>query len=293
MQFVRLGAEQNPRITLAKPTDSTYELTIARFEKEDAGEFKCIARNAHGESDDVAYIESEFDQTFAFRTKAGEKSEQNDLPGNPRVTIKTMGSLEESNNVELDCNLEDYNGQVKHYSWAKYPQMPQSAQVEANRLHINAFNAKEDSGLYTCRASSDDGDYQKTKLVASNDYLLAKNPYFSLAKEDEDSVLIKCRPGLEYTGSIEWQQPQNLAEDSYKIEGSDLVLTKSSDGFVEHHFVCVLKSDAELGTTKLDLEVNKDLFDRVLATQSVDITGEKEIQEGENTEIECTPGENC
>ena len=241
-----------------------YELTIASFEKEDAGVFRCWARNRNGETEDIAYIESEVDQSFSFRTKASEDSEQNDLPGNPHVTIKSMGSIEEGNSVEINCNLEDYNKNVNYYSWAKYPKLPESAQTDGNRLHINKFNSKEDNGLYTCRASTNDGDYQKTKLIASNEYLLGQNPYFSLQKEEDDSVMIKCRPGLEYTGSIEWKKPAptDLPESNYKIEGSDLIVNKND--FVDHTFVCLSKSDPELGTIKLELEVTRDLFEQAL-----------------------------
>jgi len=206
-----------------------------------------------------------------------------------------MGSLEESNNVELNCNLDDYNGNVNYYTWAKYPKLPESSQVEGNRLQINKFNNKQDNGLYTCRATTNDGDYQKTKLIASNDYLLGRNPYFSLEKDEDDMVMIKCRPGLEYTGSVEWKKPTaaELSESHYKIEGSDLLVNKND--FVEHTFVCVLKSDAELGSTKLELEVTRDLFDQALnrRNENVEVTGEQEVAEGENTEVECTPGKDC
>ena len=277
-----------------KASDSVYELTIASFEKEDEGVFRCYARNRFGESEDIAYIESEVDSSFSFRTKSSENSEQNDLPGNPRVAIKSMGSIEEGNSVELNCNLEDYNKNVNYYSWAKYPKLPESSHLDGNRLQITKFNGKEDNGLYTCRATTSDGDYQKTKLIASNEYLLSQNPYFKIQKEEDDTILIKCRPELDYTGSIEWQQPVGISESSYKIEGSELMLNKND--FAEHTFVCLLKSDAELGSTKLGLEVTRELFDRALNDQNknIEVTGEKEVGEGDNAEVECTPGEeNC
>lgn len=33
-----------------------------------------------------------------------------------------------------------------------------------------------------------------TKLIASNDYLLGDNPYFTFIKTNPDYVTVKCRP---------------------------------------------------------------------------------------------------
>lgn len=46
----------------------TMELIISPFENEDAGKYKCYARNRFGESEDTAHIELEADNSFTFKT---------------------------------------------------------------------------------------------------------------------------------------------------------------------------------------------------------------------------------
>jgi hypothetical protein len=288
--FTRADGAQSERVTLETSESKTnYLLVISPFEAEDAGQYRCYARNRNGESDDVAYVELEADQSYSFKTKNSAES-QDQPDGNPRVSISSMGSLENGNMVELSCALQDDNGvKVNDYSWGRYPALPKTAQVQESRLIISQFDAEQDNGLYTCRAATSDKDYQKTKLIASRDYLLSKNPYFSFSKHDDDSVLVKCRPNAE-NSNVEWKADANVKEDAFKVEGSDLIVYKSD---YSSHFSCLLKSDSELGSTSLDLEVSRDLMDKIFENVNVDIAGQQEVQEGANANVECTPGENC
>lgn len=171
-----------------------HELVFSSFSAEDVGSYRCYARNRYGETEDSAIIELEADGSFSFRT---EKSEGEVVPGNPKVNIGVRGLLRENSFVELNCSLEDDNGiPAKSHSWARYPSLPRSSQIEENRLVIMQFDNNEDNGLYTCGVSTDEKDYEKTKLIASDDYLLAPNPFFRFSKnEEEDAIEVKCRPG--------------------------------------------------------------------------------------------------
>jgi hypothetical protein len=183
--------------------------------------------------------------------------------------------------------------------------LPKSAQVEENRLIITQFDNRYDNGLYTCRATTNEGDYKRTKLIASNDYLLSNNPYFSFDKTSEDeSLIIKCRPGLD-AKKYHWQGPSNSDLD-YKIDGEELHLFRS-ESLQAATFSCILKSDIELGSTVLELDINRDLFDRAFEkyhpldeqetdrdNNSVEVNDQQsDLQEGGIANYECSPGEDC
>ena len=118
-------------------------------------------------------------------------------PGNPYSDVSVRGSIEDGSHVELNCSLRnDLNIPIKSYSWTRYPALPQTAQKDENRLSITKFDNRLDNGLYTCRVGTDQSDYENTKLVASNEYLLGNNPFFKFSKShEEDAVEVKCRPG--------------------------------------------------------------------------------------------------
>jgi hypothetical protein len=116
-------------------------------------------------------------------------------PGQPHVTIRSAETPREQSPLDIECKLQEENGiPANSYSWSKYPALPRTGRVEHNRLSVQSFE-HADNGLYTCRASTDDNDYEKTKLIASNDYLLGRNPFFRLTKLDNDVIEVKCRPG--------------------------------------------------------------------------------------------------
>lgn len=117
-------------------------------------------------------------------------------PGNPHVTIRTRDTPRNQSPLDIECRLEEDNGiPANSYSWSKYPSLPRTARVVQNQVSIETFE-NEDNGLYTCRASTDENDYEKTKLIASNEYLLNPNPFFKLTKLDDDRIEVKCRPGM-------------------------------------------------------------------------------------------------
>ena len=108
------------------------------------------------------------------------------------------GELENGAQVELSCSIKNENGvAAKSYSWIRYPSLPKSAETEEDRLSIKQFDSQEDSGLYMCRASTDEHSYETTHLVASNDFLLSHNSFFKFTAVDDETVNVKCRPGKE------------------------------------------------------------------------------------------------
>lgn len=119
-------------------------------------------------------------------------------PGNPNVKVSIRGIIEDKNYVELNCSLENDNGYpAKSFSWIRYPNLPQSAQKDQNRLSITSFDNQLDNGLYTCGVWTDNKEYERNHLVASTDYLLGSNPYFRLTRNlDEDAIYVVCRPGI-------------------------------------------------------------------------------------------------
>lgn len=194
VDFARADGQQDAsRVRVEERGAGVRELVIASFESSDAGSYRCTASNRNGQSSDVGHVEAEADNTFTFKT-----DKHNDLevsPGNPHVTIRARATPQENAAVDVECRLEEENGiPANSFAWAKYPSLPRTARVDHNRLAIQRFEST-DNGLYTCRASTDENDYEKTKLIASNDYLLGPNPFFKISKAD-DGIEVKCRPGI-------------------------------------------------------------------------------------------------
>jgi len=80
-----------------------YELTIPSFQAEDAGQYRCYARNQNEYAQDVLEINAEEDGSFSTRLAT---QEANNSPDEPKVVIsKALGSLEPGNSVELSCEL--------------------------------------------------------------------------------------------------------------------------------------------------------------------------------------------
>lgn len=188
----RSADERRVRVQSVNP--GVRELVITGFEASDAGAYRCTASNRAGRASDVGHVEAEADNTFTFKT-----DKHNDVevsPGNPHVTIRAADLPRENAALNVECRLVEDNGiPANSYSWSKYPSLPRTARVDHNRLSIQRFETN-DNGLYTCRASTDENDYEKTKLIASNDYLLGPNPFFKISKAD-DGIEVKCRPGLQ------------------------------------------------------------------------------------------------
>ena len=44
-----------------------YEIVLPTFERELAGEYKCFARNQHGETEESIIIEHEADESYSLR----------------------------------------------------------------------------------------------------------------------------------------------------------------------------------------------------------------------------------
>jgi hypothetical protein len=63
-------------------------------------------------------------------------------------------------------------------------------------LFINSFS-NEDNGIYGCKVVEEENNQELfgLRLIASNDYLLEKNPYFSFTRENPDYITVRCRPG--------------------------------------------------------------------------------------------------
>lgn len=291
------------RVRVEEKGAGVRELVISSFEAADAGSYRCTGRNRNGQSSDVGHVQAETDNTFTFKTE-----KQNDLevsPGNPHVTIRASHTPRENSPVEVECRLEEENGiPANSFSWAKFPSMPRSARVEHNRLSIQQFDSS-DNGLYTCRASTDEHDYEKTKLIASNDYLLAPNPFFRISKADE-GIEVKCRPDSEHsTYSWKASESSHNDENSYTIEGDRLVIYESAANH-PHTFACLLNTDSEFGPISIELDVNQELIQRALNKQQSSETNNRadnnngparlyvdEHREGHNSYIECQPGEDC
>jgi hypothetical protein len=106
VQFVRTDASNSERVSVSNQVEGNsakYELIINPFESEDAGQYRCYARNAHGDSQQTAMIEHEADDSFSYKT---DRADPQASPDDPRVNINVRGSLENGNMVELNCALE-------------------------------------------------------------------------------------------------------------------------------------------------------------------------------------------
>lgn len=228
-------------------------------------------------------------------------------PGNPHVTIRARSTPHEQSPLDIECRLEEENGiPANSFAWSKYPNLPRSGRVEHNNLRIERFES-DDNGLYTCRASTDENDYEKTKLIASNDYLLGSNPFFRLSKTD-DGIEVKCRPESEHS-TFTWRAPEQLDEQSYSIDGDRLIVYQSAAANGPQTFSCHLNTDSEFGPISIDLDVNQELIDRLHSGashqqhQQPESSGEEapvrlyideqRDRDGHNSYLECQPGENC
>ena len=110
---------------------------------------------------------------------------------NKNVKISVVGPVTNNYIVEINCQAEP---QAKYYQWARFENFPKSSSIDNNRIFINKFS-NEDSGIYGCRAATDNDDLYAYKLIASNDYLLSKNPFFSFTKENTEYITVRCRTG--------------------------------------------------------------------------------------------------
>jgi hypothetical protein len=197
--FMRKDGQQQDNVKTETHNDNgaqRLELVFTPFKEENVGEYQCLARNANGQVSKDAKIGKEGDNYYTFET---ESLEDGALPGNPHAEVTVNGSPEQGSTVDLNCQLKDDNGvEVKYYTWSRYPSLPSNSQANENQLRITDFNDEDNNGWYTCRATTDDTDYHKSALVASNDYLLGENPYFKFTKDPNngDQVIVKCRPGI-------------------------------------------------------------------------------------------------
>ncbi len=83
---------------------SLHELVINSFDSDLVGEYKCYARNQHGDSSGTATIELDDDQSFSLSLTYAEQTSIS--PENPHAKISVArGSLEQGNVVELNCAL--------------------------------------------------------------------------------------------------------------------------------------------------------------------------------------------
>ena len=193
--FYKLEGDQTP-LASTQRDKHIYELVFNPFTGQDAGQYKCYARNKHGDTEDVARIEHELDGSFSFSTDNFKSSS---------VAINTFGSLMQGNIVELKAELtrshmfrrlrrQVEQQDVEYFSWIRYPNMPRSFAAEDNRLFIRDFDVNTDNGIYFVRATTRDRDFYGSKLIASNEYLLGENPYFSIEREDTETIVVRCRP---------------------------------------------------------------------------------------------------
>ncbi len=157
------------------------------------GEYTCISTNQYGEHQDTAYIKREFDGSFSFSTK-NLKSQS--------LAIKSMGTLTEGNYIELSAEMVKPQANrrrrsvtpMDYFTWSRFPSLPKSSISEGNRLIIQQLSDANDNGLYLVRGTAGEVDYYGSKLIASNDFLLRENDFFSVEKEDEKTIVIRCRP---------------------------------------------------------------------------------------------------
>ena len=89
-----------------------------------------------------------------------------------------------------------------------------------------------------------------------------------------------------------WIAPSSASNESYRIDGDNLYLLRDD---ASGNFVCRLKVDSELGGIDLELDLNKDLLEQAFQREdpSADITGDRDVQVGEDSDNACIPGENC
>ncbi len=173
-------------------------LTFNVFERKDAGEYVCTARNNYGEHSDRILITKEMDGSYNYKST-------NNMDDS--ISVSVNGEVREGGYVELNPELtKGFSNRrrmrrmlptvVDYYTWIRYPSLPKSAVTTADgRFFIQQFNEPADNGLYFVRATLGDSHLYGSKLIVSNSYLLSDdNPFFMIEKEDEDQLVVRCRP---------------------------------------------------------------------------------------------------
>jgi len=194
VNFFRVDGLMSPGVSVEKNV-----LTFDSFRREDAGEYACTARNDYGEHTEHMLLTKEMDGSYNYKTVNHEYNS---------ISVSVSGDVREGSYVELNPQLtrsfssglrrlrRQLPYQVDYYTWIRYPSLPKSAVTRTNgSFLIQQFSEQEDNGLYFVRATHGDSHLYGSRLVASNSYLLdGENPFFSIEKEDEDSLIVKCRP---------------------------------------------------------------------------------------------------
>jgi hypothetical protein len=87
----------------AKESDNfnRYDLTFTPFKEADIGQYKCTGSNKNGQTHDIAYIESQEDESYSFRTENFNAKNNSD-----NVKISVIGEIVKTNIVELSCSLQ-------------------------------------------------------------------------------------------------------------------------------------------------------------------------------------------
>lgn len=195
VQFIRTDKSMNEHVIskVSVEDKSIHLLEFNPFQAADIGSYVCRARNEYGIHSDTLIIQS-VDGIFNFKT-------ENML--NTSLAVNSNGVLKEGKYYELSAGSSlglrrkrrQLENEIEYFTWTKFPKLPKSAISEKNKLNIQQFNDLEDNGLYFVRATTDDDrDFYGYKLVASNDFLLRENEYFSIEKDDEQTLVVKCRP---------------------------------------------------------------------------------------------------
>lgn len=304
VEFVYDKSQTNVQVSEHPEDPKMKLLSIQAFSVENAGDYICTATNQFGEHQETASLKEEFDGSFSFSTK-NLRSQS--------LVIKTMGTLTEGNYIELSAEAASGKAQAKrrmrrqlsekadYFTWIRFPSLPKSSISEGNRLIIQQMNEKTDNGLYFVRATAGDVDYYGSKLIASNDYLLGENDYFSVEKEDNKTIVIRCRPFLA-TSIYTWKNKNSDVQENelYRIEGDELYIYKSD---VTSHFTCQLRMDGELGPSNLDIEVNQELQQRALNKKIVKVqfnydnydyyNYNDEFADDSAYSVDCIPGKTC
>lgn len=69
IEFARVdGQADERRVSVEEAGAGVRELVIQAFEASDAGNYRCVARNRHGQSQDVGHVEAEPDNSYTFKT---------------------------------------------------------------------------------------------------------------------------------------------------------------------------------------------------------------------------------
>lgn len=195
VEFIYDKSQANVQVSEHPEDPKMKLLSIQSFGDENAGDYICSATNQFGEHQETASIKKEFDGSFHFTTKNLRTQS---------LEIKSMGTLTEGNYIELSAEptnkvqsrrmRRQLSDKFDYFTWTRFPSLPKSSISEGNRLIVQQLDESSDNGLYFVRATSGDVDYYGSRLIASNDFLLSENNYFSVEKEDDKTIVIRCRP---------------------------------------------------------------------------------------------------